>query len=100
MKTKYPIWLDYNKEKITSNEEERYIKQLGIIEHILNIYETVGDDCFDDVYYLMQDMQEYGQPPFDIVKELAPGIEFDEDRVPKLSGFSSMATDLNICSIL
>jgi len=99
MKTKYPVWLDYNKGKITEIEEESYIKQLGIIEQILNIYDTAGpDEGFDDVVTLMQDMQECGQPPIDIVKELAPGLEFDEDGVPKFPGFNSMGSEL--CSIL
>ena len=35
---------------------------------------------------LMQEVQEYGQPPAEIVQELAPGIELDEDGLPKLGG--------------
>ena len=31
---------------------------------------------------LMFDMQQYGQPPADIIKDLAPGLQFDENGMP------------------
>ncbi len=31
---------------------------------------------------LMFDMQQYGQPPADIIKDLAPGLKFDENGMP------------------
>ena len=31
---------------------------------------------------LMFEMQEYGQPPADIIKGLAPGLQFDENGMP------------------
>ena len=31
---------------------------------------------------LMFDMQKYGQPPADIIKDLAPGLQFDENGMP------------------
>jgi hypothetical protein len=31
---------------------------------------------------LMFTMQEYGQPPADIIKDLAPGLKFDENGIP------------------
>jgi len=30
----------------------------------------------------MHDIQEYGQPPADIIKELAPGLEFNAEGMP------------------
>jgi peroxin-19 len=33
---------------------------------------------------LMQEVQEYGQPPAEIIQEIAPGIELDADGVPKM----------------
>lgn len=38
-------------------------------------------------------MQQCGQPPEDIVKELAPGMSFDNEGLPKLPG------DLSGCVI-
>jgi hypothetical protein len=34
----------------------------------------------------MQDVQQYGQPPAEIIQEIAPGLELDEDGMPKLDG--------------
>ena len=31
---------------------------------------------------LMQDVQQYGQPPAEIIKELAPGLEFNDEGLP------------------
>ena len=33
---------------------------------------------------LMYDLQQYGQPPAEIIKELAPGLQFDENDLPIL----------------
>ena len=30
----------------------------------------------------MYDMQQYGQPPAEIIKDLAPGLRFDENGMP------------------
>jgi peroxin-19 len=35
---------------------------------------------------LMQEVQEYGQPPTEIIQEIAPGIELDAEGMPKLDG--------------
>jgi len=32
----------------------------------------------------MQDIQEYGQPPAEIISKLAPDLEFDEEGLPKM----------------
>lgn len=37
----------------------------------------------------MQEVQEYGQPPVEIIKEIAPGIELDEEGMPKVDGSSA-----------
>jgi hypothetical protein len=31
---------------------------------------------------LMFDIQQYGQPPADIIRDLAPGLKFDENGMP------------------
>jgi peroxin-19 len=35
---------------------------------------------------LMQEVQEYGQPPSDIIREIAPGLELDANGLPKMNG--------------
>jgi peroxin-19 len=34
---------------------------------------------------LMQQVQEYGQPPQEIIQDIAPGLELDEDGMPKMN---------------
>jgi peroxin-19 len=34
---------------------------------------------------LMQDIQEYGQPPPDLIKSIAPGLELDADGLPQFN---------------
>jgi hypothetical protein len=34
--------------------------------------------------------QRYGQPPQDIVNEIAPGLELDEDGMPKMNPMEGM----------
>jgi hypothetical protein len=38
---------------------------------------------------LMQEVQEYGQPPADIIQEIAPDIELDANGIPKMGGDDS-----------
>ena len=35
---------------------------------------------------LMQEVQEYGQPPVELLQEIAPGIELDSTGMPKFDG--------------
>jgi Pex19 protein family len=34
----------------------------------------------------MQEVQDYGQPPIDIIKEIAPGLDVNEDGMPNFEG--------------
>ena len=34
---------------------------------------------------LMQEVQEYGQPPSDIIQDIAPGIELDDNGIPTMN---------------
>lgn len=38
---------------------------------------------------LMFDLQQYGQPPADIMKDLAPGLKFDENGMPIMPNMGS-----------
>ena len=47
------------------------------------IYETDPSN-FGRLAALMQELQEYGMPPGEVVKEVAPGIELTPDGMPVL----------------
>jgi peroxin-19 len=61
----------------------RYGKQYQYFQQITAVYEAEPDN-FMRLSELMQEMQETGQPPSEIVKELAPGLEFDGEGMPAM----------------
>jgi hypothetical protein len=50
-------------------------------QKLLAVYDTEPDN-FPRLMELMFDMQAFGQPPADIIKDLAPGLKFDENGMP------------------
>lgn len=71
---KYPKWLEEHKAQLKPEEYDRYWHQYELIIELNNVYETEPDN-FTKIVNLMQKMQECGQPPDDIVQELAPGLD-------------------------
>jgi len=80
---KYPEWLADNEEKLPKDEYERYGNQYQYYQRIVEVYETEPDN-FARISELFQEMQEFGQPPVEIVKDLAPGLEIGEDGMPRV----------------
>jgi len=78
---RFPSWLASNKDELSHKEYERYGQQYQYFQRIVRVYETEPEN-FDRLMELMQDIQEYGQPPVDIIKELAPELEFDDEGMP------------------
>jgi hypothetical protein len=66
----------------SAEDHARYTRQLAVVREICDTYEKEPDNT-DKVVELMQRMQECGQPPPDIVKELGGGVELDENGMPK-----------------
>lgn len=81
---RYPKWLDANKLKLSKDDYSRYSRQSELIKQLCLVYETTPDD-FPRIVDIMQHMQECGQPPSDIVQEIAPGLELGADGVPMFS---------------
>jgi len=80
---RYPRWLAEHKERLSKDDYNRYGQQYQYFQRIVAVYETEPDN-FPRLTELMQDIQEFGQPPADIIKELAPELEFDEEGMPKM----------------
>jgi len=80
---KFPEWLADNEPKLSKEDYERYGKQYQFFQRILAVYDTEPDN-FAHLMELFQDMQDLGQPPADIIKELAPGLQFGADGMPVL----------------
>ncbi|CAI5722774.1 unnamed protein product [Peronospora effusa] len=78
---RYPEWLDEKKPLLSKGDYERYGKQYQYFQQIVAMYESEPDN-YARLSELMQEMQETGQPPSEIVKDLAPGLQFDEEGMP------------------
>ena len=66
------------------NYVRRYGQQYQYFQRIVNVYETDPEN-YAKLTELMQDVQEYGQPPSEIIQELAPGLQFDSEGMPILN---------------
>ncbi|KAK6118961.1 hypothetical protein DH2020_047299 [Rehmannia glutinosa] len=71
---RYPVWLEENKTKLGDGEYARYSHQYELIRELNQVYETEPEN-FKKIVELMQKMQECGQPPNDIVQEIAPDFD-------------------------
>lgn len=71
---RYPKWLEEHKTSLSKEEYDRYSHQYELIRKLNEVYENDSGN-FTKIVELMQKMQECGQPPNDIVKELAPDFD-------------------------
>ena len=54
---------------------------LYICIHFYIVFD-IEPDNFPRLMELMFDIQQFGQPPADIIRDLAPGLQFDENGMP------------------
>eukprot|EP00244_Chara_vulgaris_P012012 TRINITY_DN6169_c0_g1_i8.p1 TRINITY_DN6169_c0_g1~~TRINITY_DN6169_c0_g1_i8.p1 ORF type:complete len:342 (-),score=57.57 TRINITY_DN6169_c0_g1_i8:426-1451(-) len=87
---RYPVWLEANKSKISEEDYSRYAKQLDLMKKLCEMYDTCPED-FEKIMELMQQMQDCGNPPSEIMKELAPGLDVGKDGLPVLPDLSALA---------
>jgi len=71
---KYPKWLEDHKSSLSKEEYERYAHQYELIRNLNEVYDNDAGN-FNRIVELMQKMQECGQPPNEIVQELAPDFD-------------------------
>lgn len=94
---KYPEWLETNKSKLSETEFNQYSKQQKIVAEVVESFEKQvtdekGDvtECEENsalqkrVMVLMQEMQDLGQPPAELLKLISPDLEIGEDGQPKM----------------
>jgi Pex19 protein family len=93
---KFPAWLDRHKNDLSEEELDQRRRQYKCFQQLVGVYESQDDSTSGSsdrgqqqssrLMELMQEIQQYGQPPAEIVNEVAPGLELDEDGMPKLDG--------------
>ncbi len=81
----FPSWLAENKSKLNEKEYEQYGKQYQYFQRIVHVYEHDPDNVAR-LTELMHDIQEFGQPPPELIKKLAPDLEFDQNGIPNMDG--------------
>ena len=60
-------------------------KQCNCFQNLVHVYESEPDNV-GKLMELMQEVQEYGQPPAEIIQDIAPGLELDDEGMPKVDG--------------
>ena len=85
---KFPEWLAEHEDSLPEEDYERYGRMYQYFQKIVAVYESEPNN-HQRLMELMQDMQECGQPPAEIVKELAPGLEFGPDGMPIMTNMGS-----------
>ncbi|KAB0791670.1 hypothetical protein PPYR_03470 [Photinus pyralis] len=96
--SKYPSWMEANGGSLSSEERTQYEKQQELMTEICAHLEKESDNDspeqkkvhFDTVLALMQKLQDYGQPPKELVGDLGPQIPFDAQGNPNLNQCSLM----------
>jgi len=88
MASKYYYWLhhavDLASQRILKLGCSSRCKQYECFRKLVNAYEREPNNT-SKFMALMQEVQEYGQPPPEIIKEIAPGLELDADGMPKMN---------------
>uniref|UniRef100_A0A0D6R2W2 Pex19 protein n=1 Tax=Araucaria cunninghamii TaxID=56994 RepID=A0A0D6R2W2_ARACU len=95
---RYPKWLEAKKATISNEDHARYSHQYELIKQLCEVYEMEPDN-FEKIVELMQKMQDCGQPPSDIVQELAPGLELGSEGAQALNELLADNSASN-CSIM
>jgi peroxin-19 len=102
---KYPEWLKLNRERLSVDEYARYEQQYRYCLQIIRLFddnddggggggeETAGAGRALQITELMQQMQDCGAPPQEILQQLAPGLELGTDGLPHLPTSAVSAGD-------
>lgn len=85
---KYPEWLADHRPNLREVEYLNYGKQYQIFQKLLAVYD-IEPDNFPRLMELMFDIQQYGQIPAAIIKQIAPGLQFDENGMPVMPNMGS-----------
>jgi peroxin-19 len=97
LQDKYPAWLATKGTALPPADLDRYQRQFAYVQRICVLYEKDSQDQAH-ILQLLQEMQELGQPPPELVKELAGG-EYNQDSPDPLGLGLPPGADKN-CSVM
>jgi len=101
----YPAWLSANKGKVDDESYRKYERQFHMMTDILTEFDSeresdgegVKTRRFEKILDIMQQMQELGHPPKEIVGDIPSGLDVDDNGLPQM--FSGM-TNNEQCQIM
>jgi hypothetical protein len=82
--SRFPSWLDENTGRLSAPQLAIHRKQFEAFRRILALYDSEPNN-FPRLMELLGELQEYGQPPAEIVRELAPGLDLGDASFPGIS---------------
>ena len=91
LQTKYPAYLEEHRASLSAEDLERYTKQYECVRKICSMYEEEQET--ESIMEVLQEMQENGSPPAEILKELGGG-ELGPGGFPGLPGGANPFADL------
>ncbi|KAI9248976.1 Pex19 protein [Helicostylum pulchrum] len=96
---KYPTWLNEHKDTASKADLDKYTQQQIICQQIVDKYEASDFDEKNEaqgkqIMELMTKMQDLGQPPAELLDEMAPGMNFGNPE-----GMPDMK-DMENCNIM
>lgn len=86
---KFPSWLESNKDKLSNEEWNQRNKQYECFQKLVEAYEQENSTT-EKLLEFMQRVQEYGQPPPEIINEIAPGLQLDKEGIPNMKMMPGM----------
>lgn len=79
IKQHYPSWLSRNADNLVAADLQRYRQQYHCMEELCHLYETDPEN-FPKIMEKLQDMQECGSPPQEIVDLVSNQLHSDDDN--------------------
>jgi len=96
----YPAWLERQRGKMDSTTHTRYTEQHQLFIQIVEVYEN-DEGNFNRLLDLMTQVQEYGQPPKEIVDQLLPeGMPNEMNPFGALGGFGGGGPGGEQCAVM
>jgi hypothetical protein len=83
IRDRFPEWLATHGAKLSPEAYASYGRMYQTFQKMVDTYETAPDN-FPRLLELMQDMQECGNPPPEIIAQLAPGLQMGGDGMPAM----------------
>jgi hypothetical protein len=83
----FPQWLEEKKAELSQEDHTRHERQYQCYQRLVSLYESDPGNT-RQILQMMDDIQQYGPLPAEIVKELAPDLDIDPERFPNKFDFS------------